>query len=60
MKQKNFVIEVLDSGSKRTFIVREISPMPNVPPVTKCVTSDPMELAQFFGSDEIFVSDGKN
>lgn len=49
MKQKNFVVEVIIQGEdKKTFIVRELPPVPNAPalPVAVCDSAD--ELAQFF------------
>lgn len=61
MKTKNFVVEVIQSeDGVRTFIVRELAPAPNVPPVTRFVTSDPSELATFFGSSELISTDNKN
>ena len=61
MKTKNFVVEVIQSeDGVRTFIVRELAPAPNVPPVTRFVTSDPSELATFFGSSELIPTDNKN
>lgn len=61
MKTKNFVLEVIeDSDGKRTFIVRELTPIPNVPPVTKFVTSDASELATFFASSELLSTSNKN
>ncbi len=61
MKTKNFVIEVIQSeDGVRTFIVRELAPAPNVPPVTRFVTKDASELAMFFGSSELIPTDNKN
>lgn len=60
MKQKNFVVEILEGSDKRTFIVREIPPIPNAPAVTRLVTENPDELASFFGSPELFPTDKKD
>ena len=54
MKQKNFVVEILEGSGKRTFIVRELSLIPNAPAVVCFVTDNPKELASFFGSSELF------
>ena len=54
MKQKNFVIEILEGSDKRTFIVRELPPVPNAPAVTRLVTENLDELVWFFGSPELF------
>lgn len=57
MKTKNFVIECIQDGDaveRRTFIVRELAPAPNVPPVTRFVTNNPDELVTFFGSTQLF------
>ena len=59
MKQKNFVVEILEGSDKRTFIVRELPLIPNAPAVTCLVTESPDELATFFGSSELFPSDKK-
>lgn len=60
MKTKNFVIEVIEGAEgTRTFIIRELV-APNLPPVTKCVTSDVAELAQFFDAPSMFPADDQN
>ena len=55
MNQKNFIVEVVE-GTERTFIIRELSNIPNAPAVYRLITDDPQEVAKFFGSDEMFVS----
>lgn len=60
MKQKNFVIEVVEGAEKRTFIVRELPLIPNAAPVPRLVTQDPEELASFFSSSELFGSNEKS
>lgn len=49
MKQKNFVVEVLEGGeSSRTYVIRELPNVPNAPARPVCVCSSGDEIAQFF------------
>lgn len=54
METKNFIVEVIEGGEDtRTFIVRELG-APNQPAQVRFVASNADELAQFFGSSELF------
>lgn len=54
MKQKNFVIEVIEGGeASRTYIVRELPVVPNQPAPCVAVCSSGDELAQFFDNLKI-------
>lgn len=48
MNQKNFFVEVLEKDGNKTYIVREISPLPNVPPMPVAVCDDVTQLSSFF------------
>lgn len=55
METKNFVVEVIECGEcKRTFIVRELPSVPNQPARVCAVCENEDDLAQFFGSADLF------
>ena len=54
MKQKNFAVQVLEGAeAKRTYVILELSDVPNQPakPVAVCESGE--EIAQFFDNLKI-------
>lgn len=57
MRTKNFVVEMIESDEKRVFVIRELSPIPQQPPITREVCLDSASVGEFFASDLFAGSD---